>query len=307
LLEVRSLKKRYGPIVALRGVSLRLEPGEILGLIGPNGAGKTSLIKSVMGIVVPDAGEILVDGVPAASPRGKRLLAYSPEAPIGPSWARVCELLERLAWIEGVPSGEARRQARRAAEALGLEGLCDRRLGWLSKGQRKRVMIAQALLPEAKKYYLLDEPLTGLDPEWVARTREIIVQLARSGAGVLVSSHILRELEAVVNKVAIIRRGQLVFYGTLDELASRVGQRPVLVLRVGDISGARSVLEGLGYRPVLEGGAAIRVDLDSVEDADRIIDALRKAGVKLLGYEVKEASLEDAYLRLVSGEVSGSA
>lgn len=307
MLEIRSLRKRYGPIVALRGVSLRLEPGEILGLIGPNGAGKTTLIKSVMGIVVPDGGEILVEGLPAATPRGKRLLAYSPEAPIGPSWARVCELLERLAWIEGVPLSEARRQAREAASSLGLEGLCDRRLGWLSKGQRKRVMIAQALVPPGRRYYLLDEPLTGLDPEWVARVREIFVGLARSGAGVLVSSHILRELEAVVNRVAIIRRGQLVFYGTLEELASRVGQRPVLVLRVKDLAGARSVLERLGYRPVLEGGATLRVDLESIEDADRVLDALRSAGVKLLGYEVKEASLEDAYLRLVSGEVGRGA
>ena len=296
---VESVVKRYGPIPALRGLSMSLEPGEILGLVGPNGAGKSTLIKSIVGLTKPDRGRITVDGHPAGSPEAKKLLSYSPETPAGPGWATVCEILEMASYLEGYPSAEARRLAREAAASLGLSDLCGRRLGTLSKGQLKRVLIAQALVPPGKRYYLFDEPLTGLDPEWVARVREIISGLARGGAGVLVSSHILRELETIVDRVVIVSAGRTVFEGTLEELAKRAGTGVLLVVRTRSSGEAVRLLEQWGLSARLLSSTALQVEVGSVEEAEEVVRRLRSSGVEITGYEIKEASLEDAYLRLV--------
>ncbi len=298
----RDVRKRYGPITALRGVSLTIPEGEIVGLVGPNGAGKTTFIKSVVGLVVPDSASIQVDGIDWRMPEAKRLISYSPEIPENPDWATVCELLERLAWLEGMSLIDARREARLAAEKLGLRELCQRRIKSLSKGQKKRVMLAQALIPgDWKKYYLLDEPFTGLDPEWVSTTRSIIASLRDQGKGVLVSSHILRELEAIISRVAIIIAGKVIFEGPVSTLAEKFAGRPIVILRVDRPGDAVRILKESGYKAELYAGASVRVYVDSEHDADLIVSIVKRSGLRVLGYEIKILSLEDAYLRLLRG------
>jgi ABC-2 type transport system ATP-binding protein len=301
-LIVRDLVKNYGRVRALNGVSLSLDRGTVMGLVGPNGAGKTTLIKSVLGLVKPNSGEILVDDMPAWIPEAKRLLAYSPEAPEAPPWETGCGLLESLAMLEGVSRSEARRLAREALERLGLLEYCGRKIAGMSKGMRKRLLIAQALIPRGKQYYLLDEPFSGLDPEWVAEVRKIILELRDSGAGVLVSSHILKELEDIADRVAIIHFGRVLFEGSLGELFEKAAKRPYIVVRVRDVEEAAQLLRSMGYSFTRVAAGSLRIQLHSIDEADKVLEALRRGGVKVLSYEVRETSLEDAYLALLGGE-----
>jgi len=300
MLVVEGLVKRYGYFRAVEGVSFRLLEGEVLGLVGPNGAGKTTTIKSIVGLVRPSGGRIEVDGRdPQRDPGARRVLGYAPEAPEAPRWVRVCDFMEALAEVDGFAGPEKRRVARQALDALGVGGLCGRRLGELSKGQRKRVLIAQALLP-GRRYYLFDEPFTGLDPEWVAVVRELIVGLARGGGGVLVSSHILRELQDIVDRVVVVARGRVVFEGTLRELAEAAGVGAVVVVRSRDLQRLARALEERGFRVRIVAGA-VHVELGEGVDPGEVLSLVRELGFPVEGFEYREVSLEDAYLKLVGG------
>jgi len=299
-LEARGLEKTYRGVPALRGLGFTLMEGEVLGFVGPNGAGKTTTIKIVMGLVVPDRGRVLVDGVDALrDPYVRGAIGYVPEVPVAPRWARVCEFMVAMARLEGVPAGEARPLARRALERLGVEHLCGRRLGETSKGQRKRILLALAIMTP-RRYVLLDEPLSGLDPEWVAGARRLIRELRDSGVGVLVSSHILRELEEVVDRVLVVLDGRKVFEGSTGELARMAGTGRIVVLRPASVEAAARVLGEAGLQAVVEGGR-VRVPLPEGWSPSRVIRLLEEAGVEVHDFEYSESPLEEAYLRLVRG------
>jgi len=301
LLVVEGLEKRYRYVHAVRGVSFTVGEGEIVGLVGPNGAGKTTTLKSIVGLVVPDKGRILVDDSdPQRYPGIRRILGYVPEAPEAPRWPRVCEFLEKLAYLEGMDRTEARRRARAAAEELGLVEYCNYKVGALSKGLRKRLLIAQSLLRD-RKYYVMDEPISGLDPEWVAEVRAKIVSLAREGSGVLVSSHILRELEEIVTKVVIIRRGEVVFQGTLKELSEYAGGKTLVTIRSPNAASLARFLAEKGYTILVTSPNMVKVEAPEGETPSSILSIVEKAGFKVEGFEYSQYSLEDAYLRLVRG------
>jgi len=300
-LEVRDLYKTYSYVRALQGLSFTLQRGEVLGFIGPNGAGKTTTIKIITGLVIPDKGAVMVDGQDVLhNPYVRKGVGYVPELPNAPPWARVCDFLVRVAGIEGVPEREARLLARRALERLGVDDLCNRKFRHTSKGQKKRILLAHALMTP-KQYVLMDEPITGLDPEWVAETRKIIYELRSQGAGVLVSSHILKELEEIVDRVIIITRGTKVFEGTLQELAEKAGTGKVVVVRPSSVEAALRVLEQAGLTDVEVVGNKVRVFLPEGWTPTRLISLLEESGVLVHEFEYSESRLEDAYLRLVRG------
>jgi len=297
--SVRGLVKRYRGFVAVDGVSFDVGEGRVVALLGPNGAGKTTTMKCVLGLALPDAGEIFVLGerVWGGLPEGVAgRVGFVPESPEAPPWLTGCELLEYLARMEGMGALEARAAARRALERVGGEELCGRRVGVMSKGQRKRVLIAQALL-QPRDFYVMDEPMAGLDPEWVAEVRGIIVEARRGGAGVLISSHILREVEEVADEVVIIRR-RLLFRGTLEELRSRVAaQGRRVIVETPQAGEAARVLREAGFRVLDVSGSTVTVEAGSVEE---VFEAL-KGRVVIEGIRLVKPSLEDAYLRLVRG------
>lgn len=299
MIEVRNLVKRYRYLTAVDNVSFELGEGEVLGLVGPNGAGKTTTIKSILGLVVPDQGSILVDGVdPLRDPGVKQKIAYVPEIPQAPEWATACGLLERLGVLEGLSRVEARRRALEALEEFGVRSLCNRKMKMTSKGQRKRVLLAQAVLTD-KSYVLLDEPVSGLDPEWVAAVRKKILEWRNSGVGVLVSSHILKELQEIVDRVVIMSKGRKVFEGTLRELASIVGVKGIVTITTPAAPDAARILENEGYKVLSVTGKTVRVEVEDESTPKRILGLLEESGVSIEGFEYREASLEDAYLRLV--------
>ncbi len=299
-LLVRDLRKRYGRIWALRGVSLEVERGHAYALVAPNGSGKTTLIKSIVGLVRPSGGEILVDGRSNLERGAKRVLHYTPEVPEAPPWIRVRDLLVYSGRLYGLSRLDADREARRVARELGFEGLLWRRLGGLSKGQRKRVLIAAGLIPwSSPGYYLLDEPFSGLDPEGISAVRSVVSGFSRD-SGVLVSSHILRELEDVVDRVVIMYLGRILYSGSLEDLASRVMVKPYLAVRTRSPGEAARVLEEAGYRVLTVTRAGLRVALESQGQASEIISLLESHGISVEAYSVSKGSLEEAYLELIN-------
>jgi ABC-2 type transport system ATP-binding protein len=208
VIEVQALSRRYGSRLAVNEVSFRVEPGEVVGFLGPNGAGKTTTLRMLTGYLAPTSGDIRIDGIDAVtnSIRARERLGYMPEGVPLYREMRVHEYLRHRGELKNVP-----KLADAVDRALDLAGVADARtriVGQLSKGYRQRVGLAEALIADPP-ILILDEPTSGLDPNQVRQFRELV----RSFSGkktVLLSTHILSEVEAVCDRVIIIREGQKV-------------------------------------------------------------------------------------------------
>jgi ABC-2 type transport system ATP-binding protein len=273
-LAVTDLRKRYGANEALKGVSLVVGGGELVGLLGPNGAGKSTLVKIACGLVRASGGSATLAGEPAGSPAANRSLGYLAELFRFPDWLSADELLalhQRLAASDG--------GARERGELLELVGLADvarRRVGAMSKGMQQRLGIAQAMIG-SPRLLLLDEPTSALDPAGRRTVRELLETLRSRGVAVLLNSHLLSEVELVCDRVAIIARGEVVAAGTPAEL-SRAGG-----VEVETASGVRRFAQA------------------TREEVPRIVRELVDAGEEIYGVRVVRSSLEDVYLEVVGG------
>jgi ABC-2 type transport system ATP-binding protein len=275
-LEAAAVEKRYGEVLALRGVALAVEPGELFGLLGPNGAGKSSLVKITCGLVRPSAGQVLVCGHPAGSSEARRALGYLAELFRFPGWCTCDELLRLHQQLSGSDGG-----ARERAELLDLVGLteaADRRIEGLSKGMQQRLGIAQALVG-SPRLLLLDEPTSALDPGGRRTVRGLLDALRDRGVAVLLNSHLLSEVELVCDRVAILVKGEIVAAGRPDELARSRGVEV-------DVAG--------GVRRYPEAGR---------DDVPGIVEALVREGERIYGVRTVASTLEDAYLEAVGEEV----
>jgi len=272
VLQASQLVKHYGDIAALRGVSLEVGEGELVGLLGPNGAGKSTLVKIACGLVRPTAGAATIGGAPAGSPEAHRALGYLAELFRFPDWLTADELLAMHQRLAGADGGSAERS--RLLEAVGLGDAISRRVGAMSKGMQQRLGIAQAMVG-SPRVLLLDEPTSALDPAGRRTVRRLLEDLRGRGVAVLLNSHLLSEVELVCDRVAIIARGELVAAGTPEELSRPSG------IEVETAAGTR----------VFEAAAR--------EDAPRIVRELVAAGEEIYGVRVLRSSLEDAYLEAV--------
>jgi ABC-2 type transport system ATP-binding protein len=216
-LELASATKRYAGRTALCEVNLTLEQGGALGLLGPNGAGKTTALRLLLGFARPSSGGVLLRGLDPYSPEARRGVGYLPERLALPERMRVRGFLTFHGALAGL-SGADRDQE--VDEILTLTGIAERasdRIGDLSKGLRQRVGFAQALLARPE-VLLLDEPTSGLDPLGVRDARQWIQQARERGCSVLVSSHVLSEVERTCDRVAVLHEGRVAGSGTIDEI-----------------------------------------------------------------------------------------
>ena len=223
------LRKRYGRQLAVEDVSFEVGRGEVVGLLGPNGAGKTSVIKMLLGLVRPDAGEVNLLGTPAADPVARARVGYLPELFRYQPWLTPLEVLGLHVRLSGLEVSDRRRQ-----DALSRVGLGDRahdRLGGFSKGMQQRLGLAVALVAQPH-LVVLDEPTSALDPLGRADVRDIVLALRSEGVAVLLNSHLIGEVERVCDRVVILDRGRVAASGTLTEL---LGQRE-LRLQLTDLS-----------------------------------------------------------------------
>jgi ABC-2 type transport system ATP-binding protein len=275
VLQASELRKSYGSIQALKGVSLEVGEGELVGLLGPNGAGKSTLVKIACGLVRPTGGAAAIEGSPAGSPEAHRALGYLAELFRFPDWLTADELLGMHQRLAGSDGGFAERE--RLLDLVGLGEAMTRRVGTMSKGMQQRLGIAQAMVG-SPRVLLLDEPTSALDPAGRRTVRRLLERLRDEGVAVLLNSHLLSEVELVCDRVAIIARGELVAAGTPEELSRPSG------IEVETADGPR----------IFE--AADR------DDTPRIVRELVDAGEEIYGVRVLRSSLEDAYLEAVGEE-----
>jgi len=276
-LSATALRKTYGGTEALKGVDLQVGDGELVGLLGPNGAGKSTFVKIACGLVLPSSGEARVCGAPAGSREAGRAMGYLAELFRFPDWSSADEVLLLHQRLAGSDGGAAERARLLDAVGLGDEG--KRRVGTMSKGMQQRLGLAQAMVGRPR-LLLLDEPTSALDPAGRRLVRGLLEDLRDRGVAVLLNSHLLSEVELVVDRVAIIARGELVAAGTPAELST---------------AGGVEVETGSGTR---------RWPDARREDAPAIVAELVAAGEDVYEVRVLRSSLEDAYLEAVGGMVS---
>lgn len=254
-IEVGELQKSYGAHVALRGISFTVRPGEVVGFLGPNGAGKSTAMKILTGYIAPSAGLARIDGYDVLDEpiAARSRLGYLPEhAPLYLDM-RVEDYLTYMGQVRGLARATLRRALDRAAEETGITARLKQPIGDLSKGYRQRVGLAQALL-HSPPILILDEPTTGLDPNQIVEIRNLIREVGRSKT-VLLSTHILSEVQATCDRVIIIHKGALVADGSTAEITARTsgGRMLHVELAPGAVDPPRAAVEaGLGALPGVE-------------------------------------------------------
>jgi ABC-2 type transport system ATP-binding protein len=298
-IELRGLVKRYGDLVAVDDVDLTVEAGDVYGYLGPNGAGKTTSLRMMLGLIRPTAGSVRLFGQdPMASVHALDGVAGFVEAPRFYPYLTGRRNLEMLASFDG---GGARGRISDALETVELTGRAKDKVGGYSHGMRQRLGIAGALLREPR-LLLLDEPATGLDPAGMRDMRRLIRRLADGGMTVLLSSHLMPEVEELCNRVAIVRSGAIVYEGAIADLKREAGA----TYRLSTTDDARA----LGVCRAQRGIADARVAEDGTiefgaDDEDAVAElslALVEAGALIRSLAPQTATLEDLFFKLTEGE-----
>ncbi len=273
-LVARDVAKRYGETEALRGVSLEVGGGELVGLLGPNGAGKSTLTKVACGLVRPSSGTVEVCGHPAGSAPARAALGYLAELFRFPGWMAADELLTLHQRLSGSEAEAAER--RELLDLVGLAKAARTRVEAMSKGMQQRLGIAQALVG-GPRVLLLDEPTSALDPVGRRIVRELLAGLRERGVSVLLNSHLLGEVELVCDRVTIMDGGRVVAEGRPDELERPRGVEV-------ETGGGTRVYEGAGR-----------------EEVPGIVAELVASGERVYGARVLASTLEEVYLEAVGG------
>lgn len=312
LLRAVRLWKNYGGRPALRGLELEVRRGEVCGLLGTNGAGKTTFLRLVAGLLHPSSGEIEVLGFPQGlfPYKARKLIGYMPDSPGMPERITVLEYLELYALLSDTPADGRRERVEAALTEVGLADRWDVEIAALSRGMLQRLALGRLLLRPAE-LLLLDEPLAGLDPRGRVEMLRLLQMLARGGATVLISSHVLSDMERFCDRVAILEEGRLRFAGTVAQaLAAVTGPPRYRAVVGGEAERAAACLgETPGCYDVAveadERGRGIGFTLlgrapDPAVAAERLV----AGGFRLLGLSRVEPTLADAFLHFTEGRVA---
>lgn len=296
-ISASNLTKRYGRTDAVASVDFEIASGEIVGFVGPNGAGKTTTLRMLAGLIRPTNGHASILGKPVPGGVLSEVGTMIEEPSFYPYMTGRQNLRHAAALHGDVPAS----RIDESLEFVKLENAADKRVKAYSQGMRQRLALARALLWHPK-VLLLDEPTNGLDPTGIAEFRESLKQVASTGATVLISSHILAEVEKFVDRVLAIDKGSLRFDGTLAQLIAQAGGQTVrYVVRAQDGAALMAALKELGYEPTAAGTDGALVDVPQ-EDADDLMFKLAGAGVRVTSAAPSAENLESAYLRLVGVE-----
>jgi len=299
VIQTHELSKRYGRVVAVQDLNLHIEAGEVFGLLGPNGSGKTTTILMLLGLTEPSGGWARVLGFdPVREPLSlKRRVGYLPDSVGFYGELTAWENLAYTARLNGIPPREAEGRIGAVLERMGLSEAAHRPVATFSRGMRQRLGLAEVLLKEPQ-VVILDEPTLGLDPEAAQAFLGMIRQLKEEGITVLLSSHLLQQVQAVCDRVGLFHRGKLVLEGKVNDLAQRVlGGAYRIRLEAGDVEGLAERLRVLpGVNRVEPDGAGMR--LEAAQDIRPLVArTVLEAGGELRSLSLEIPSLDEVYAR----------
>ena len=309
MIEIRDLKVDYGDTVAVDGISFEVKAGEVYGLIGPNGAGKTTTIKAIATLLEPTYGEINVNGVSALhEPEKVRgTLGYMPDFPPVYNDLRVDEFVELFADAYGMTPDTSRKEVRRCLQITDLEDKSKMLCKTLSRGMKQRALLAKTLVHDPP-VLLLDEPAANLDPKARIDLRNLLKELAASGKAILVSSHVLTELQDLCDSIGIMRDGKMVVDGKLEEVLEHASaSRRIMVELQHAFPAAHALLaESPKCRPKEEADAdATKIELNFDGDEDDLVALLRalvESGAPVKSFHQRKADVEELFLAVEAGE-----
>lgn len=303
-IEMRGLTRRYGDVTAVDGLDLRIEEGTVFGLLGPNGSGKTTTILMLMGLTEVSAGTVRVLGLdPVRQPlQVKRQVGYMPDAVGFYDDLSARENLRYSGKLAGLRGAQLEARIQAVLERVRLAGDAERPVKVFSRGMRQRLGLAEVLLKEPR-IAILDEPTSGLDPQSTHEFLDMIRELKSEGLTILLSSHLLDQVQAVCDRVGLFHKGRIVLEGGVDELAGRVlggGFRVTVEARGGpQVEAALRALQGVNR---LDKDAGERFTLNASSDvrADAAA-AVARAGGALLGLAMHRPNLDDVYTAYFQG------
>ncbi|MEO6774385.1 MAG: ABC transporter ATP-binding protein [Kofleriaceae bacterium] len=304
VIDVRELRKTYRTpfrrkkVEALRGISFAVQRGHIFGFVGPNGAGKTTTIRTLMGLIRPTGGTATILGHTIPSRAARARVGFLPESPYFYDYLTIGELLDLAGRLFGQSAATRKQRAEVLIERVGLGRARTQSLKKFSKGMLQRAGLAQALMNDPE-VVVLDEPTSGLDPIGRKEVRDLILELRDQGKTVLFSSHILTDIEAIADQVAIVARGSLQSIGTPAELVKRT----VLGFEVKVRIAAAAEIDALtdGASRVRRVADELAVTLGADADIDGWLERAHAAGAKVLAVEPRHETLEDLFMRQIAG------
>jgi ABC-2 type transport system ATP-binding protein len=299
VIRTENLVKTYGPVQALKGVSVQVEKGQIYGLLGRNGAGKTTLVKILLGIVKPTDGQAELMGQPAGNVAVRQRIGYLPEDHRFPDYHTGWSLLDFYGALLGVPRTERRQRIPKMLDLVGLGQRMHSKIRTYSKGMKQRLGVAQALLHDPDVLFL-DEPTDGVDPVGRREIREILQRLKANGKTIFLNSHLLSEVELICDRVAFLELGEVAREGDIETLTRQKG-----CFLVGLAQGQpfpQTELRNLGYQAAASKDGMWEVVLMEGQTIDPVVDLLRAKGLGLRYLLEKRQTLEDIFMATVDAE-----
>ncbi|HEY0461858.1 MAG TPA: ABC transporter ATP-binding protein [Pyrinomonadaceae bacterium] len=306
IIEIENLSKDYEKgfwkkkkIRALDGLTLTVESGQIFGFLGGNGAGKTTTIKILMSLIFPSEGSARILGEDISSVKMHARIGYCPENPYFYDYLKASELMNYFGELFGFDAATRKRKTEELLARVGLEEKdWNRQLRKFSKGMLQRVGLAQALINEPEIVFL-DEPMSGLDPIGRREIRELIAELRTRGTTVFMSTHILSDIEALCDNVAILRKGKLAATGKLDDLLTDAGETQSFEINVKGVSAEELEAEiaKIAGAEIISKANGANIQVLEETDIDKILEITRAKGGKLVSVQPVRQSLEELFVK----------
>ena len=303
MIEVEHVTKRFGSFLAVNDINFSIETGEIIGLLGPNGAGKTTTMRMISGFFEPTSGSIKIDGLDVVENgvETRKKIGYMPES--APLYSDMI-VYDYLKYVAEIQNQNGEEKIRILAEQCGLNEVMHKKIGELSRGNRQRVGLAHALMGDPE-ILILDEPTSGLDPNQVQSVRSLIKEIGKTRT-VIVSTHILSEVEAICSRVIIISEGKKVADASPEELKNLVAKNCQVHLVLGKCGGeeAMSLLEKFGNTSVRQEGERVVLDIALAEDnsvGPEIARSVVQKGWDMFEMKLTRNSLEDVFRSVTTG------
>lgn len=293
-ISLENITKTYDGVTAVNAVSLRVREGAVLGLLGPNGAGKTSTIRMVMNILLPDEGSIRVFGE-AVNNDTRRSIGYLPEERGLYPRMEVRSVIVFLAALRGLSESEAQRRADEWLARLGLSDWAGKKVRDLSKGMQQKVQFIAAVL-HRPRLVILDEPFSGLDPVNAAMVKDIMLEMQQQGSTIVLSTHLMEQVERMCDSICLINKGHNVLDGDLRAIKQSYGKNTVRI----EFAGPDSFLGHSAIASVNRFGSGAEAKLKPGADAQEILKAAVQGGARIDRFELLEPSLNDIFIEKTS-------